>query len=369
MNPSSLRNLSSWSSGILCLALFFASLPASGEDSPAPPSPAESVKAPQTPAAEKPALGSEKPAGAAQEKELVLPPGVLARVNGRDITVEEYVGYLLASLGKSKLDDYIYRLLLSEEAKAAGVSVEPQQVEAAVEEEIQRTVTSLYQGSKDRYLQALLRRRTSLEDEKVRLRQELYYSMLEEKLILGARQVTPADVKEQFERLYGEGGVRFVLRHVLVAMEEPTRVESGPSKDIKESPAAKPKRTRAEARDRAERALKEIKGGMEFTQAVKLYSDDLLSRQNEGRIPLYWKGLYGEDFHKAVSQLTPESPLSGVLESPRGFHVVELVERQVTKLEDIRKDLETTIRERPPSQKERQELYGKLIEKAKIEGL
>jgi hypothetical protein len=363
------RRSFAWECVFLTLAVLLASLQVSGQDPPAPPLPAEGGKVPEAPAAEKPASGSEKPAGAAQEKESTLPPGVMARVNGRDITVEEYVGYLFASLGKSKLDDYIYRLLLSEEAKAADVRVEPQQVEAAVDEEIQRTITSLYQGSKDRYLQALLRRRSSLEDEKVRLRQELYHSMLEEKLILKARQVTPADVKEQFERLYGEGGVRLVLRHVLVAMEEPAKDESGPSKDIKASPVAKSKRTRAEARERAERALKEIKGGMEFTQAVKLYSDDLLSRQNEGRIPLYWRGLYGEDFHKAVSQLTPESPLSGVLESPRGFHVVELMERQVTKLEDVQKDLEATIRDRPPSQKERQELYGKLIEKAKIEGL
>ena len=104
-------------------------------------------------------------------------------------------------------------------------------------------------------------------------------------------------------------------------------------------------------------------------QAVKQYSDDALTKKNDGRIPLYQKGFYGEAFHNAVTQLTPEKPISGIVESPRGFHIIQLIERQTTRFEDVKAEVEKQVRTQAPSAMERKLLLDRLRAKAKIEGL
>ena len=320
--------------------------------------PVEGKEAKSPASAEPKAAPPAQPAGTKAE----LPPGVVARVNGRDITMEEYVNYLLATFGKSKLDEYVNRLLLDDEARRLGIQVEPQQVEAAVEDRVERTIKSMYQGNKDAYVQALLRRQTNLDDEKVRLRQELYYDTLWKQAALKIREVTEEDLRRQFEKTYGEGGVQYVLRHILVSTRG-AAVKEG------EKDSGGARRTPGEAKERAEKILAEIKGGLSFTQAVKQYSDDTFTRRNDGRIPYYRKGAYGDKFHAAVEQLTQEKPLSDVVESPRGYHIIELVEKRVTKFDDVKADVEKSLKERPPSYEDKQKLLLKLREKAKIEGL
>lgn len=299
-----------------------------------------------------------------------LPPGVLAVVNGREITIDEYVGYLLASIGKSRLDEYVNRLLLDEEARQLAVSVTPQEVEAAVEERIRRIIKSLYLGKREEYLADLEKRHTDLEGEKVRLRQEVYYDMLMNRVVLGTREVTEEAVRRQFEKIYGEGGVQYVLRHILISTRSP---RAGPGEAEAGSGGGTRgriiRRSPGEARERAEKILQEIRGGLEFTQAVKQYSDDAFTKANQGRIPNYRKGSFGDSFHAAVEELTPESPVSGVVESPRGYHIIQLVEKRTTRFEDVKDDVEEVVRNLPPSAEERQSLLVRLRKEAKIEGL
>lgn len=317
------------------------------EPKAAPPAEAESQGAP---------AGAKTPSG--------LPPGVVARVNGRDITVEEYTSYLLASIGRSRLDEYVNRLLVEEKARASGISLEPSEVEAAVQETIDRTIRSQYRGEKETYLESLRRRHRTLEEEIARLRQELYYDMLLDRLIVQSRKISEADVVRRFEELHGEKGVQYVLRHILVStrpMSDSSRGESAEGTITRRTPM--------EAKERAEKARQEILAGLPFAEAVRKYSDDAYTRRQEGRIPRYRARMFGDKFHAAVEALTPEKPLSEVVESPRGYHVIELVEKRVTKLEDVRSEIEAWLKTAPPTPRERQELLRGLREAAKIEGL
>src|SRR5688572_1698317 len=268
-----------------------------------------------------------------------FPPGVVARVNGRDGTVDEYAGYLLASIGKSRLDEYVDRLLLDAEAKSIGITVTQEEVEASVEERLDRTIKGLYKGNKEAYAANLERRRSSVEEERARLRQDRYYDLLREKVILKTREVGDEDIRREFERVHGEGGVRYTLRHILVSTRPaPSRPEEAAPGDDAAKAAAEPARTKAEARERAEKILGEIRGGLDFVQAVKQYSDDQFTKKNDGRIPTYRKGAYGNDFHAAVEGLSPQSPVSAIVEAKggHGYHIIQLVEKIETKLDDVR---------------------------------
>ena len=209
-----------------------------------------------------------------------------------------------------------------------------------------------------------------MEEEKARLRQERYYDILREKVILKTREVTDEDIRREFERVYGDGGVRYTLRHILISTRPATpRPDEGAPGQDPAKVAPEPARTKEEARERAEKVLAEIRGGLDFVQAVKQYSDDHFTKKNDGRIPTYRKGTYGNDFHAAAVNLTTQGPVSGVVESQRGFHIIQLVEKTEAKLDDTRAEIEKMAKSQPPSPRERLELTSRLREKAKIEGL
>ena len=284
-----------------------------------------------------------------------LPPGVLARLDGRDITVEEYAGYLVGTLGRAKLDEYIDRLLLEQEAETLGLRLAPDNVEEILQARIRRTIDSLYQGKEELFIASLRRRRSTREEYEARWRQRTYYDLLTDAVVRKTRKVTPEALQREFTRTYGEGGVQVVLRHLLVSKR--LRTASGPV------------RSDTEAQARAEKILAEIRGGLDFVQAVKQYTDDTFSRRNEGRLEHYRKGFFGEAFDEAVAKLTTEQPLTGVVVSPRGYHIVRLVERRTTRLEDVKDDLERFYANREPTVEEKHQLRERLRAAAEIEGL
>jgi parvulin-like peptidyl-prolyl isomerase len=283
-----------------------------------------------------------------------LPAGVLARVNGRDITVQDYTTYLFASLGRSKLREFIDRLLLEEEGRRLDLMPSPEEVEERVNTQIESTVRTLYKNSLDKFIENLGRMGLSLEDHKAKLRQDMAYRILEEKSILKTRQVSDEDIKSQFVKMYGDGGVQFDLRHILIRPrpQAPGEKKAGFSD--------------AEAKERAEKVMKELLGGAEFTALVKAYSDDVLSKPLDGRIQ-YQKNYRGKEFDDAVSRLTPENPTSAIVRTPFGYEIIQLVSKKAVKLEDKRDEIVSYLKTRPPTVKERDDFIKGLREKAKVE--
>jgi parvulin-like peptidyl-prolyl isomerase len=303
---------------------------------------------------EKPSAQAEAPEGA---KEGGLPPGVVARVNGKEITAQDYTAYLFATLGKSKLREFIDRLLMEEEGNRLKITVTPEEVEDRVNAQVETTLRGLYQNNMERFTERLSQKGLTLEEHKGQLRQETAYRLLEEKIILSNRKITEEDIQARFEQTYGPGGVQYELRHILVS----TRPRA-------QSPGeARPQITDQEARAKAEKVLKEIQAGADFVQLVKAYSDDDLTRQNDGRIPQYRRRYYGQEFDEAVSRLTEENRLSGVVHSTRGYHLIQLLSRKTTKLEEHKEEIVNFLKNQPPTFKEKRDFIQSLREKAKIE--
>ncbi len=307
-------------------------------------------------AAEKPAKGEE--AGAKGEQG--LPQGVLARVNGNEVTVQDYVAYLFASLGRSKLREYIDRLLLEEEAKRLEVPPPtPEEVEEKVSALIESSLRTLFQNNQEKLVENLSRRGLTLEDHKAKLRQDTAYKLLEERAILKNRKVSAEEVQAAFDRTYGEGGTQYELRHISISVNRNRPQASG---EEKRAPLSD-----HDARELAEKLVKEIEGGADFGQLAKTHSDDELTKRNEGRIPLYQKGYKGLEFDGAVSRLTEQSPLSGVVKTQQGYEIIQLLSKKTVKLEDKREEIVNQLKTRPPTAQERIQFIKSLREKAKIE--
>ena len=110
------------------------------------------------------------------------------------------------------------------------------------------------------------------------------------------------------DRFTEGGGVR--ARHILIGI----------------SPDASD-REKAAARERTDSLLREAKGGGDFAELARTHSEDPGSAAKGGDLGVVVRGQTVPDFETALFALEP-GDLSEVIESPFGFHVIQMVERE-----------------------------------------
>ncbi len=282
-----------------------------------------------------------------------LPEGVLAIVDGRRITLQEYKNYLWEITGTSRLQDYIDGILVEKKAAELGIKVTEEEVRRKVEEMIQRQVEAFFRGDVAKWRQSLEEQGWSPEQYKKQRAIFVRLDLLKTKCILKTRKITEEKIRQRFERDYGKGGVTYVLRHILVSTRP--RGQRAPNPEYE-----------AKARTKAERILRELRDGADFEEMVQLYSDDAFTKKRGGVIPRYRPGMYGEDFDKAVDQLSEPGQISGIVRSRRGFHIIQLLERRVTKYEDVKEKIREQLETEPPTAQEKYNFVKSLRAQAKI---
>jgi len=70
-----------------------------------------------------------------------------------------------------------------------------------------------------------------------------------------------------------------------------------------------------------------LDGDLEFKEAVRQYSDDQQTASQDGMIRRLERGKTEASFNAAAFALTDKQPLSGVIETSAGSHLIKLVER------------------------------------------
>jgi hypothetical protein len=77
----------------------------------------------------------------------------------------------------------------------------------------------------------------------------------------------------------------------------------------------------------AEELLQRARDGEDFSKLVQDYSEDRSKHRNNGVIDVTEQGDLVESFKLAAFALTPEAPLSGLVETSYGLHILKLEER------------------------------------------
>lgn len=80
-------------------------------------------------------------------------------------------------------------------------------------------------------------------------------------------------------------------------------------------------------RTKIEGILDSIKAGADFGELAKTYSDDPASAVHGGDLGFVKKGVFYPEFESAAFALK-EGEISGIVESPVGFHIIQLLERR-----------------------------------------
>ena len=274
-------------------------------------------------------------------------PPVVGRLADRPISLAEYQDFLWQRFGRRGLAEFADLLLLRAACDELGLDFDPAARDQAVEQRVAEMRRDLDEQA---FLRELRASREDPESLRASLRLEIERLQRIDALVLATRVATDRALRTLFEERYGAGGVRTEVAHLLVMPQylRAERIRGGtPVGEID------PEALRDEAQALAEECVRELAAGRDFAELVEAYSHDQVTRGDGGRLPAWRPGLYGPAFAAAVAALEPGAH-SGVVESGAGFHVVRVLSRQVTRLEDVRAALVSEYLASEPSWQERE---------------
>ena len=212
-------------------------------------------------------------------------------------------------LEKQVLDNLINEKLIYAQANLDSITVTEDEVNQRIDYQIQ-----LFQqqfGSKENIEKAY---GMSIEKIKRELRDNIRKQLMIQKLQqknFGNIDVSRREVEDFFEKFKDSLGVipeKVDIAHIF--------------RNPKTSGAAK-----AKAKAFAEAILDSLKHGADFAEMAKKYSDDPGSAAHGGDLGFVKKGVFYPEFEAAAFALKP-GEISDVVESPVGFHIIQLIEKR-----------------------------------------
>jgi peptidyl-prolyl cis-trans isomerase C len=291
-------------------------------------------------------------------------PDVVAKVNGQPIKKQELiqaaqvVQIRLSQMGRpatpSKafyrqvLDELIKITLLQQDAKAQGVVASGQEVQRQID--ARKSVFP----SEDAFKKALEQAGITEEILRQQARDQLSVQKYVETKLVPNAAISEQATRDFYEKNKAKirSPERLHLRHILIGV------------DAKTSPADKQK-----ARQKAGDILKRLQEGEDFSQLAMANSDDTGSKLKGGDLGWIVKGQTVPQFEKAAFALTKPNDLSPVVESPFGFHIIQLLERQqagAVPYEQVKDRIAGMLKERQ-TQQQVQARVGELRAKGKVE--
>lgn len=156
-------------------------------------------------------------------------------------------------------------------------------------------------------------------------------AQIEQELIMGLRQrvitpdtvITEPELREAYDRRNPELSVR--LRHIVF------NVSAGASATERDS-----------IRGLAEEALRRLRGGADFRELAAEVSDDTVSAARGGDLGYFTRAGLSAPFADVAFALEP-GEFSDPVKGPVGLHILQIDEKRVPSLDDLRGDLRQQI--------------------------
>ncbi|TEW54824.1 peptidylprolyl isomerase [Psychromonas sp. RZ22] len=122
----------------------------------------------------------------------------------------------------------------------------------------------------------------------------------------------------------------------------------------------------AKAKAKAEAILAEVNEGADFAKLAKTKSDDAYSAKNNGELDWFERGVMDPSFDESAFALTKDAPISGVVQSEFGYHIIKLLDVQESTIQPL-SEVKSQVAETLQQEKVRDvydELYQRLSEVA-----
>lgn len=160
-------------------------------------------------------------------------------------------------------------------------------------------------------------------------------NMLAQAMFLSLQQsvtVPDADIQAYYDA-HKDEYVTLTARHILI------RTKGAPMPAI----AGRPELSDDEAKAKAEALRKRIAAGEDFAKLAKEESDDQSSGEKGGDLGEFKKGMMVPPFEAAAFALKP-GDLSEPVQSPFGYHIIQVQTRTAKSLADMKADILTQLR-------------------------
>ena len=181
------------------------------------------------------------------------------------------------------------------------------------------------------------------------------YSKAEEQV-----HITDADLRDYYDQHREQYRIpeQVKVSHILIKTPLP-----GPDGKVDEKAVA-------EAQQRAEDLLKQIKNGASFEELAKKYSEDPGSAKNGGSLGWIGRGQTVPEFEKVAFSL-PKGQISGVVKSSYGFHIIRVDDKheaELKPLDEVKSEIEPILK-RQQAQQIAQDEAQKILNQAQKDGL
>ena len=257
------------------------------------------------------------------------------RLEGEDITWDEYSRWLIENFGVRLATTFAGDHLVEREARRRGVDVTPAEVETELDSQFKTRIDGAFLGSKSGWLAELARLQRSEPGVRTQRKQEIGIDILTRKSVAVNRVVPEDKIVREWELSYGRGGRAYDLSMLFVHCEF-LSLDKEESKEIKD-------RMRQEELDVKQRRALELRqrivNGGDFAAIAREASDDELSRTN-GAKPRQPYRHYGwpKNFPEALDKLAV-GEISQPIYAKGGWWVVRVDGLTVTPLEQVRAEL------------------------------
>jgi peptidyl-prolyl cis-trans isomerase C len=289
-------------------------------------------------------------------------PEVLARVNGEVVNKTEFdraVSALEARNGgpvpaeqrdrvlREVLDQLVSYKLLIQESRERKIAAADNEVDGRMKE-----IQSQF-PSEDAFKQMLVSRKTTLEQVRSDIRQDITVQKLIESAIADKVAVKPEQVTDFYTKNPDQfkQPERVRASHILIMV--PKDADAG---------------AKAAARTKAADILKDVKAGKDFAALAKQHSQDPGSGQNGGDLGFFQQGQMVGPFNDVAFKLAP-GQISDLVETEFGFHIIKVAEKQAARavpLDEVRPRLEQYL-ERTNREQQTDAFVDGLKTKGKIE--
>ena len=259
----------------------------------------------------------------------------VAMVNGEPVPKDELFEIMYAQGGSDALEQLIARKLIVQEAENAGIEVSEEEMDA----EVESIIGESFEGSREEFLEVLEFYGISEES----FREDARLNLLVRKLAMTRIELSDDELRGFFDehKYLFEQAEEIEVRHILVETEEA-----------------------------AAEVVERLAGGEDFAELAAEFSIDQSNKDNAGYLGFFGRGVMVPEFEEAAFGMTV-GEVSGVVESPFGFHIIELLDRRdavEVAFEDVEDDVnDAFIEDRVPTVIN--EIVQELYESAEIEYL
>src|SRR5579863_3925583 len=191
-------------------------------------------------------------------------------------------------------------------------------------------------------------------------KRKVKYALLENGKAAADVQVTPDDLRSYYDAHREEYRVpeQVKVSHILIKTPLPGADGKVDEKGV------------AEAERRAEDLLKQVKGGGNFEDLAKKYSEDPGSAKQGGSLGWIGRGQTVPEFEKTAFSL-PKGQISDLVKSSYGFHIIRLDDKQdahMKSLDEVKSTIEPILKHQKGLQLA-QKKADDLLKQARAQGL